>query len=362
MRDEKKYFNAFNLVPAIGAVRLTQLQNHFPDLKTAWSASLPELELTRIPQNALQQLIETRKRVDPDAEYEKLLNQNISLLTPADDGFPALLREIPQSPCTLYVKGEFLTNRDPAVAVVGTRRVTDYGKRVTEDMVRDLVRSNVAVISGLALGADSVAHKTAVNYSGKTAAVLACGLDSVYPAANRQLAERILEAGGALVSELPLGTPPLRHHFPNRNRIISGLALGTLVVEAAAESGALITARHALEQNRQVFAIPGSIYSELSAGPHNLIKMGAKLVSSVQDILEELNLEHLQQEIIIQKIIGDTKEEQLILDQLSREPIHADQITKNTGLQTSEVSSTLTILEMKGKIKNLGANQYVLSR
>ena len=292
----------------------------------------------------------------------KLETQNISLITPKDKQYPKLLQEIPRPPVTLYVKGSVLLNDDMAVAIVGTRKVSTYGRRAVEDITRGLVRSNISIISGLALGADAVAHKTAVEMKGKTIAVLACGLDSVYPASNRRLAEQILETGGALISEFPLGTPPLRHHFPNRNRIISGLALGTIVVEAASESGALITARHALEQNRQVFAVPGSIYSETSQGPHNLIKMGAKLVSSSKDVLDELNLGFLQEQLVSEKITGDSEEEQLILDQLSREPMHADQVTKATKLNASKVASTLTILEMKGKVKNLGANQYVISQ
>jgi DNA processing protein len=217
-------------------------------------------------------------------------------------------------------------------------------------------------VSGLALGTDALAHRTTLEFSGRTIGVLACGPDSIYPASNRLLGEQIVESGGALVSELPLGTPPLKHHFPNRNRIISGLSLGTLVVEAAGESGALITARHALEQNREVFAVPGSIYNPMSEGPNNLLKQGAKLAGTAHDILEELNLNVLQEELISEEVSGDSSDEQIIIDQLSRQPVHANQITKASGMSASQVASLLVVLEMKGKIKNLGANQYVLGR
>ena len=362
MANERVYYNAFNQVPEIGSVRLNRILNYFPDLESAWKAPSSELSKAGLSDRIINQLLETKKRINPEEEFEKLADLQISLLIPTDELYPQLLKEIPHPPMTLYVKGSILSNDQMAVAVVGTRKVTPYGKRSTEDLVRDLVRANITIISGLALGADAVAHRAAVDYGGRTIGVLACGLDSVYPASNRLLAEKILNQNGALISELPLGTPPLRHHFPNRNRIISGLALGTVVVEAASESGALITARHALEQNRQVFAIPGSIYSEVSEGPHNLIKMGAKLAVTAQDILEDLNLGFLQEQLVTQKIIGDTKEEQTVLDQLSREPRHVDMITKNTDLKAGKVASTLTILEMKGKVKNVGAHQYVISR
>ena len=191
---------------------------------------------------------------------------------------------------------------------------------------------------------------------------LACGLDSIYPASNRMIAQNILERGGAIISEMPLGTPPLKHHFPYRNRIISGMSLGTVVIEAAADSGSLITAQHALDQNRQVFAVPGSIFNPGSVGPNNLLKMGAKAVTSANDILEELNLNSLQTQLITQEIIGDNEEEEMILKLLKREPIHVDLVVKTSGLPAATVAATLMIMEMKGKVRNLGANQYVISR
>lgn len=359
---EHIYFNSFNQIPQIGPVRFQKLLNFFPDMETAWSASINELAEAGIEENIINEILQLHREIDPAAEFAKLEAQKISLITIKDSAYPKLLREIPHPPAVLYVRGKFDPADETAIAIVGTRKVSAYGRQVTETLVRDLVRANITIVSGLAFGVDAFAHRMAVETSGRTIGVLACGVESVYPAANRMIAERILEGRGAVISELPLGTPPLKHHFPNRNRIISGLCLGIVVIEAAADSGALITARHALEQNRQVFAVPGSIYSPVSEGPNNLLKMGAKPVTSATDILEELNLGALQQEILTSEIIGDNEEEQKILAVLTRQPLHFDQIAKTVGLPASTVAATLTIMEMKGKVRNLGANQYVKSR
>ncbi len=336
--------------------------NYFSDLGTAWTAPSQELLKAGLEENVVREIREQRPRIDPEKEFARLEKLKITLLTFNDQDYPKLLREIPNPPMVLYIRGELLPQDEMAVAVVGTRKFSQYGKQVAVDLVRDLARANITVMSGLALGIDAIAHKTAVQFEGRTIAVLACGVDSIYPASNRVLAEQILSKHGAILSELPLGTPPLKHHFPNRNRIISGLSLGTVVVEAASDSGALITARHALEQNRQVFAVPGSIYNPVSEGPNNLLKMGAKLVAHASDILEELNLGHLQEQLITQEIIGDNEEEKKILECLSREPSHFDHIAKTAGLPASTVAASLTIMEMKGKVRNLGGNQYVISR
>lgn len=360
--EDKPYFNAFNLLPEIGSVRFRKLLNFFPSLQAAWGASFKELAQAGLEEPVVQKILDARDQIDPEAEFEKLQKLKIGVVTHGDEQYPKLLREIPNPPMILYVLGDILAKDEMAIAVVGSRKFSSYGKQATEDLVRDLARANITVVSGLALGIDAIAHKTAVQFDGRTIGVLACGLDSVYPASNRMLAEQILRKQGALISELPLGTPPLKHHFPNRNRIISGMSLGTIVVEAGTDSGALITARHALEQNRQVFAVPGSIYNPMSAGPNNLLKMGAKLVASASDVLEELNLEHLQEQLVTREVIGENEEEQKILTCLSREPLHFDQIAKTAALPASTVAATLTIMEMKGKVRNLGANQYVLAR
>lgn len=360
--QDHPYFNAFNLIPQIGSVRLRRLLNFFPDLETAWRSQAADLERSGLDQTTVSKILETRSLLDPHEEFAKLGERQIRFVTYNDDTYPKLLKEIPNPPMVLYVLGEFLPRDEMAVAVVGTRKASSYGKQVAQELVTGMVRANLTIVSGLALGIDALAHKTTVDLGGRTIAVLACGVDSIYPASNRMIAEQILSKGGAIISELPLGTPPLKHHFPHRNRIISGMSLGTVVIEAAADSGSLITAQHALDQNRQVFAVPGSIFNPGSVGPNNLLKMGAKPVTHARDILEELNLNSLQTQLVTQEIIGDNEEEAVILKLLKREPTHVDLVVKTSGLPASTVAATLMIMEMKGKVRNLGANQYVISR
>jgi len=226
-----------------------------------------------------------------------------------------------------------------------------------------LSSTGLTIVSGLALGIDTLAHKACLEARGRTIAVIGSGLDrnSIYPSSNRRLFDMIAE-NGAVISEYPIGTAAMPYHFPARNRIISGLSLGVLVIEATEKSGTSLTANHALSQNRQVFAIPGPIYSPSSVGPNNLIKIGAKLVCNIQDVLEELNLVSLTEQIEAKEIIPDTEEEALILKLLSHEPLHIDKIVIETKLDTATVSSTLTLMEMKGKAKNLGGMQYVIVR
>lgn len=357
------YFNAFNLIPQIGPVKFQKLLNFFPDLATAWQASASDLETAGLEKNVVSQILLARREINPERAFADLERAGVKIVTIRDESYPVLLKEIPHPPALLYIRGELTEKDNTSIAVVGSRKFTSYGKTVAGDLARDLVKAGISVISGLALGLDTIAHRTAVEAEGRTIAVLACGVDSIYPATNRVLADQIIAGKGAVISELPLGTPPLKHHFPNRNRIISGLSLGTVVVEAAADSGALITARHALEQNRQVFAVPGSIYNPMSVGPNNLLKMGARLVTSAADILEELNLASaIQQQLASADIVGDSEEENKILAILTREPLHFDQIAKAVNFPASTVASTLTIMEMKGKVRNLGANQYVKAR
>jgi len=362
MRQDHPYFNAFNAIPQIGSVRMRKLLNFFPDLKTAWDAPPAELNACGLEEQVVSKILETRQSFDLAAEFERLANLHVSLLTWGDEDYPKLLREISNPPMALYILGQRKALDGTAIAVVGTRKYSAYGKQAAGELVAGLVRANLIIVSGLALGIDALAHSSAVEHSGRTVAVLACGVDNIYPASNRFVADKILHSGGAIISELPLGTPPLKHHFPHRNRIISGMSLGTLVIEAARDSGSLITAQHALDQNRQVFAVPGSIFNPASVGPNNLLKMGAKPVTSAADILEELNLLSLQTQIITQEIIGDNPEEEVVLKLLKREPTHIDLIVKTSGLPAGTVAATLTIMEMKGKVRNLGANQYVISR
>jgi DNA processing protein len=277
-----------------------------------------------------------------------------------DKNYPGLLRKIKNPPKELYLKGKLLPD-ETCFAIVGTRRFSSYGKQVALDMAGELAESGLTIISGLAPGIDTFAHYSVLERNKRTIAVLGTGLDekSIYPQSNLKLANKIIEKGGALLSEYPPGTRGTRFTFPQRNRIISGLSLGVLVIEAKEKSGSLITANYALSQEKKVFAIPGSIYSSNSRGCHYLIKKGAKLIENAQDILQELNLSGKKNNK--EKLIGENEEENIILKNLSEGSLHVDEIIKRTKLQTSIVNKNLTILEIKNKIRNLGGNNYAIN-
>ena len=311
-----------------------------------------------IPAKEARSIIETIESSDINKIKNELANNHIkySFIYSAD--YPRLLKEISCPPFILYYKGNLeIASSQLAIAVVGSRKTTEYGQNVTRDIVSDLARIGTVIVSGMALGVDSIAHNAALDARGQTIAVLGCGLDQVYPSSNLGLSKKILDQGGLIISEYPFGTPPLKPNFPARNRIISGLSNGLLVAEAAIGSGSLITANFALEQNRDIFAIPGSIYSFGSQGTNNLIKNGARLVSAADDIFDEYGI---YEKVATEKIaiVADNPTEEKILSILSREPLHIDVITKDTGLSGPTVSSALTIMEITGKVKHLGGQCY----
>lgn len=279
-----------------------------------------------------------------------------------DKNYPKILRKITNPPKVLYEKGE-IKNNEFCFAIVGTRRCSPYGKQATLEIAGGLANAGLTIVSGLAPGIDTSAHKAVIERGKRTIAVLGTGLDekSIYPKENIGLARKIVEIGGCLISEYPPGTPGSRFSFPQRNRIISGLSVGVLVVEAKEKSGALITAQFAFFQKRKVFALPGSIYSLNSKGSHYLIKKGAKLVENANDILKELNLPALKLKNGDKKG-GENPEENLILDVLKEGSLYIDKIIEKTKLNAQIVASTLTVLEIKEKIRNLGGNIYALSR
>ena len=289
------------------------------------------------------------------------MNEEIKTIGIEDKNYPKLLREIKDAPKVLYVKGN-LSPQEKCFAIVGTRKFSDYGKEIAFSIAKDLAETGLIIVSGMAKGIDTFAHKGALETKGKTIAVLGTGFDkkSIYPRQNLKLAENILETGGCLISEYPPGTRGTQFTFPQRNRIISGLSLGVLVVEAKFGSGALITANWAFQQKRKVFSIPGSIFSKNSQGCHYLIKKGAKLVETANDILKELNLPLFKKQRSEPK--GEGLEENLILNVLKEETLSIDKIIEKTKLSAAKTASTLAILEIKGKVKNLGGNIYGLSR
>lgn len=360
-RDGLKYWVGFSRIPGIGRVKISQLLDYFTSLEHAWKAPVGELKKAGLDSRTINTIVNLRSRISLEAEVENLKQYKVKVLTCDSPAYPKRLKEIYDYPPVLYVRGNLSPEDECCLAVVGTRRATVYGRQVTEEIVNDLARSKITIVSGLAKGIDSIAHRAALEAGGRTIAVFACGLDIVYPAENAKLAREIMEHG-ALISEYPLGTKPKADNFPRRNRIMSGLSLGVLVVEAGENSGALITANQALEQNREVFAVPGSILSPASRGTNQLIQEGAKLVRNYVDILEELNLAAMAQQLEMKELIPSNETESLILKQLSHEPTHIDDICRNSKLTTALVNSTLTMLELKGMVKQVGRLNYVIAR
>jgi len=359
-----KHLIALSHFLKFGPVKIKRLKKYFPDFKTVFSASVNELIQASIEEKLALEFVTKRNLVPIDKILDQLEREKIGVIYPEHEKYPKLLLQIYDAPEILYYRGNLDNINQFNIAVVGSRKYTAYGAQITEAIVKDLVRHGLTIVSGLALGIDTIAHNMAVKEGGNTIAVLGCGINNraIYPSINKGLAERIIDSGGVVFSEFPLNTPPLRHHFPQRNRIVSGLSMGTLVVEAAEKSGALITSKYALDQNREVFAVPGNIYSPVSQGPNSLIKQGAKAVTCAQDIIETFEIENIPAKIESRKIIADTPEERLIISHLSHEPIHIDEIIRLTNLSTATAGGTLIMMEMKGLVRNIGGTKYILEK
>lgn len=359
----RKYWLGFNVVKGIGPVRLRALRDHFGDLERAWHAAEADLRAVGLDARTLKNLLQARRSVDLDRLVETVNNLGASALTLDDPDYPDVLRELPDAPPVLYVKGTLLDADRWALAIVGTRRATGYGREMVHQLVPLLVSAGLTIVSGLARGIDAAAHKTALDAGGRTLAVLGCGIDIVYPPEHRQLAAEI-SANGALITEFPPGTPPDAKNFPVRNRVVSGLSLGTLVVEAPAGSGALLTADIAAEQGRDVFAVPGNVTSKNSGGPHRLIQSGAKLVVDANDILDELNLTRVPVETrtVLREVAPADPVEAALAALLEDAPLHIDDLCQQSGLPVTQVSSTLALMELKGLVRRLEGMQYVLAQ
>ena len=358
--DDLKYWLGLNLVEGLGPYSFRRLYAHFGSARAIWNSSRRRLRKFGLSERACESLARVREERDLDRELKRVESLGIRLVKWGDRDYPSNLRNIPSPPFLLYIKGEFLSGDELALAVVGTRKFSAYGKRVTTEIVRELAASGLTIVSGLALGIDSFAHRAALSVSGRTIAVLGCGLDRIYPPENRELAREI-ERSGALVSEFPLGFPPVRGNFPSRNRIIAGLSLGTLVCEAPERSGALITAACALEQGKPVFAVPGSILNQASWGVGRLIQSGAKLVLDASDILEELSLEPQGAPAVVRKEIAPrTAEEKKILEILRNGALNTDQIVRASKLPVSLVLSTLTQMAMRGMVEEEGGGRWIV--
>lgn len=358
-RNELQYWVAFHRVPQIGRVRFSLLEASFDCLEEAWKASAAALQGAGLKGAALSALLAARDSITPEAELERLERLSVRPVSWHDKSYPTQLKEIYDRPPLIYVRGELSADDQWTVALVGTRRATAYGRQAAEELAGGLARNGITVVSGLARGIDAIGHKTALREGGRTIAVLACGLDIVYPPEHLRLAQDIAEHG-ALISDYPLDTQPRSEFFPRRNRIMVGLSLGVLVIEGDVKSGALITARMALDENREVFAVPGGIYAPTFRGTNWLIQAGqAKLVTRVEDVLEELNFTMAAHQMEAKELLPADETEASLLRILSLEPIHIDDVRRESALPIEFVSSALAMLELKGMVRQVGTMSYV---
>jgi len=345
------------------ALRVNRLLDHFGSPEALFASSPSDLRAAGCPAAAAERFLDPIYEANR-RDLELMERLQVRLIRRGDGDYPELLREIPDPPPALYVRGTLLPEDRKAVALVGTRRTSDYGRRMAERLAGELAGAGITVVSGLAKGIDTVAHHAALRAGGRTLACLGCGIDVAYPYENRALAEAIVK-NGALISEYAMNTPPDAWHFPSRNRVVSGLSLGVIVLEAPARSGALITAVCAADQNREVFAVPGNVDNPRSAGPHALIKDGAKLVESVEDILEELRLNEVQPSLGLDVEPAPPElspEEDSLLRLLGSDPQPVDDLIIESSLPASQVNATLLMLEMKGVARRLPGNAYIRTR
>jgi DNA processing protein len=361
---------ALSFVTGIGSRTAAMLLDNFGSPSACFSANKATLELLGLKRDLVEQLKSSEPRLRAEAELKKVENLSGEILTLGDGRYPHLLRETYDPPIVLYSSGNIQrTLAQPVLAIVGSRHCSTYGRNVAEMLSRELAMRGVTIVSGLARGIDSAAHQGALDGNGLTLGVMGTGLDDVYPKENKKLAEKIRE-NGALITEFPIATPPLPQNFPFRNRIISGISLGVMIVEGAERSGSLITARMAYEQNREVFALPGNITSAKSFGPNYLIKDGAKLVQTWRDVIEEFPFELKSQILSAER--GEVTAEQLSIDEVALtdlekrvlsqlkpdEPIHIDKLAALTKLNFGALSDGLFNLEMKGRIKQMPGKYF----
>lgn len=362
LKTDLKYLLALNRYPKLGSKRLMLLKSQIGEWRRVWEA--PEGELKAKVGDELAAIVaDGRKKSDPDHEEDIVRRIGANIVEYGDKDYPESLTELPDPPALLYIRGELSSLKNTTIAVVGSRMATEYGLRMTESIVRPLAASGITVISGLAYGIDAAAHQAALDGGGKTVGVLGCGLDRIYPQSNTALGEKMIKEGGAIISEFAPGLPSYRANFPIRNRIVAGLAKLALVVEAMAESGALITAKAALEYNREVAAVPGDVTRLQAAGPNELLRQGAAVVTKADDVLEILGL--------VTGVGGSgssengpdtsklTAQEKQIWEKLTREPIHVNALAKELKLDIASANSTLVMLELNGFVKRLGGGYYV---
>jgi DNA processing protein len=355
---DRKYLIAISQAAQIGPARLKRLRDRFSDLATVWEADPRELSRV-LDERALNSLLATRSMCNPDLVLEAADRLGISLCTIDDQDYPVLLSHIAAAPPVIYYKGTLPLQTDLTVAIVGTRRATSYGREITLQIASELAAAGVTVVSGLARGIDGFAHRGALEGGGRTIAVMANGVDIIYPAEHRPLAESIIEHG-ALISDYPPGTKPEGPNFPARNRLISGLSLATLVVEAPARSGALITVNFAADQGRDVFVVPGNVLSAASQGVNRLLRDGARAITSAADLLEDLGVAVQVNPPPVREALPLTPEESRLYALVTSEAQHIDELAYAANLTISEASALMTMLELKGLVQNSGAQHFII--
>ena len=356
--DEKAYWIGFNKIRGIGYVRTMKLLDFFGNLKLAWNATETSLLEAGLPARLIKDFLSVRDTIDLEKDFAGIQSKGINILTIRDSAYPQKLLSIEQPPPVIYLKGSLKESDEASVAIVGTRNPTAYGRQVTQELSQFLAANGITVVSGLARGIDSVAHTSALNVGGRTIAVLGNGVDVVYPPEHRQLSERIVEQG-ALISDYFPGTPPDGVNFPPRNRIISGLSLASVIIEAGEKSGALITAEFAATQGREVFSVPGPIYGPRSKGTNRLIRDGALPLTDFNELLEALNLTQIEEYRYAKKVIQKDEIEQMLSDVIKNEPLHIDEIKNSTGLSMEKVSAALVMMELKGMVRKVGNLTYI---
>ncbi len=361
MDDEINYYVAFSHFYGIGPVRFTALINKYGSAQKAYR--VPEIEIKKLFGTHIgEKFSDFKRHFDPRKKVKEIQKEGIAIITKFDRNYPTQLLNIPDPPICLYVKGDyslFNFKKDYFFGIVGTRKPTPYGQQIAQKFSHDLATAGFIIVSGMAMGIDTVAHEAALNAEGKTIAFLGCGVDIVYPAINISLYERMVKGGGVVISEFPPGEMVRPGLFIARNRLISGLSMGVLVAEGAEDSGALITARFAAEQGKSVFAPPSPITSEMSAAPNSLLKQGAKLVTTVSDIFEEFNLKMVPKtkEDLRKQLVGA---ELLIFDKLIVEPRLADELAELHQCPVGEILNTLSLMEIKGVVEKNSQGKYQL--
>lgn len=351
MPEQIIYWHAFALIPEIGPKTFTRIQEFFQnDLEQAWKTLRTTTSPNLISEKHLEVIRRKMRLIDPEQAWNNQNKQETKFIIIENDAYPSWLKEIHSAPFALFVRGELPKRFSPLVTIVGTRAKTSYGQDILEYLIPSLVKKGIGIVSGLAYGIDSVSHQVTLRHGGYTAAVLGSSVDLITPRGNQRLAEEIIESGGGVISELPPNTPIFKGSFPRRNRILAGISPLTIVIEAAEKSGSLITANYALENNREVATIPGSIFSEQSIGCHKLLKQGAKLIQSIDDILEyfEMTIDDEAQPYDL----DITDEQMLVYQCLSEKPKPLDRLREELEFSSAELLAILTELEMKRAIRN----------